>query len=89
MAELRGNENQLRFCFPSSPRPTEPAVSTHSLPGVELPDAFLGTPITKLSQKCSRYSRSNDFIFQKGIFYHVYTHACVYAFFVYQAFCCI
>uniref|UniRef100_A0A803WDW2 AT-hook containing transcription factor 1 n=1 Tax=Ficedula albicollis TaxID=59894 RepID=A0A803WDW2_FICAL len=28
--------------------------SAHPLPGAELPDAFLGTPITKLSQKCSR-----------------------------------
>uniref|UniRef100_A0A8C0UKM4 AT-hook containing transcription factor 1 n=1 Tax=Cyanistes caeruleus TaxID=156563 RepID=A0A8C0UKM4_CYACU len=30
------------------------SVSTHPLPAAELPDAFLGTPITKLSQKCSR-----------------------------------
>uniref|UniRef100_A0A8C3MYT9 Uncharacterized protein n=1 Tax=Geospiza parvula TaxID=87175 RepID=A0A8C3MYT9_GEOPR len=28
--------------------------STHPVPGAELPDAFLGTPITKLSQRCSR-----------------------------------
>uniref|UniRef100_A0A8C3D9V5 Uncharacterized protein n=1 Tax=Corvus moneduloides TaxID=1196302 RepID=A0A8C3D9V5_CORMO len=38
----------------NDPRTTEPAVSTHPLPAAELPDAFLGTPITKLSQKCSR-----------------------------------
>uniref|UniRef100_A0A674H531 AT-hook containing transcription factor 1 n=1 Tax=Taeniopygia guttata TaxID=59729 RepID=A0A674H531_TAEGU len=38
--------------FGNDPRTTEPAVSTH--PAAELPDAFLGTPITKLSQKCSR-----------------------------------
>ncbi|NWT12227.1 ELYS protein, partial [Vireo altiloquus] len=49
-----GNENQLHFRFPSSPRTTEPAVSTHPLSAAELPDAFLGTPVTKLSQKCSR-----------------------------------
>lgn len=64
---LGGNDNQLCFCFPSSSRTTEPTVSTHPLPAAELPDAFLGTPITKLSQKCSRYSRATDFIFQKCV----------------------
>uniref|UniRef100_A0A8C5T427 Protein ELYS n=1 Tax=Malurus cyaneus samueli TaxID=2593467 RepID=A0A8C5T427_9PASS len=44
-----GNEQKT-----NTPRITEPPVNTHPLPGAELPDAFLGTPITKLSQKCSR-----------------------------------
>ncbi|NWS27051.1 ELYS protein, partial [Polioptila caerulea] len=49
-----GNEQKKNTAQYDSPRITEPAVSTHPLPGAELPDAFLGTPITKLSQKCSR-----------------------------------
>ncbi|NXA96430.1 ELYS protein, partial [Melanocharis versteri] len=49
-----GNEQKTNISQYDSPRTTEPAVSTHPLPGAELPDAFLGTPITKLSQKCSR-----------------------------------
>ncbi|KAM4903693.1 protein ELYS-like isoform 1-T2 [Sylvia borin] len=49
-----GNEQKKNISQYDSPRTTEPAVSTHPLPGAELPDAFLGTPITKLSQKCSR-----------------------------------
>ncbi|NWR02046.1 ELYS protein, partial [Paradoxornis webbianus] len=49
-----GNEQKKNISQYVSPRPTEPAVSTHPLPAAELPDAFLGTPITKLSQKCSR-----------------------------------
>ncbi|NXM11446.1 ELYS protein, partial [Ploceus nigricollis] len=49
-----GNEQKTNISQYDSPRSTEPAVSTHPLPGAELPDAFLGTPITKLSQKCSR-----------------------------------
>uniref|UniRef100_A0A8C3UY82 AT-hook containing transcription factor 1 n=1 Tax=Catharus ustulatus TaxID=91951 RepID=A0A8C3UY82_CATUS len=44
-----GNEQKTNIS-----QTTEPATSTHPLPGAELPDAFLGTPITKLSQKCSR-----------------------------------
>ncbi|NWZ38697.1 ELYS protein, partial [Brachypodius atriceps] len=48
-----GNEQKKNTSQYESPRTTEPAVSTHPLPGAELPDAFLGTPITKLSQKCS------------------------------------
>ncbi|XP_039553619.1 protein ELYS [Passer montanus] len=49
-----GNEQKTNISQYDSPRTTEPAVSTHLLPSAELPDAFLGTPITKLSQKCSR-----------------------------------
>ncbi|NXN83506.1 ELYS protein, partial [Bombycilla garrulus] len=49
-----GNEQKRNTSQYDSPRITEPAVSTHPLPGAELPDAFLGTPITKLSQRCSR-----------------------------------
>uniref|UniRef100_A0A8D2QBE1 AT hook containing transcription factor 1 n=1 Tax=Zonotrichia albicollis TaxID=44394 RepID=A0A8D2QBE1_ZONAL len=49
-----GNEEKTNTSQYHSPRTTEPAVSTHPLPGTELPDAFLGTPITKLSQRCSR-----------------------------------
>ncbi|NWW78091.1 ELYS protein, partial [Climacteris rufus] len=49
-----GNEQKTNTSQYDSPRTTEPAVSTHPLPGGELSDAFLGTPITKLSQKCSR-----------------------------------
>ncbi|NWY38882.1 ELYS protein, partial [Sylvia atricapilla] len=49
-----GNEQKKNISQYDSPRTTEPAVSTHPLPGAELPDAFLGTPLTKLSQKCSR-----------------------------------
>ncbi|NXF22454.1 ELYS protein, partial [Rhodinocichla rosea] len=49
-----GNEEKTNISRYDSPRTTEPAVSTHPLPGAELPDAFLGTPITKLSQRCSR-----------------------------------
>uniref|UniRef100_U3KAU7 Uncharacterized protein n=1 Tax=Ficedula albicollis TaxID=59894 RepID=U3KAU7_FICAL len=49
-----GNEQKTSISQYDSPRTTEPAVSAHPLPGAELPDAFLGTPITKLSQKCSR-----------------------------------
>uniref|UniRef100_A0A8C9NFA3 AT hook containing transcription factor 1 n=1 Tax=Serinus canaria TaxID=9135 RepID=A0A8C9NFA3_SERCA len=46
-----GNEEKTNI---SQYHSTEPAVSTHPLPSAELPDAFLGTPITRLSQKCSR-----------------------------------
>uniref|UniRef100_A0A8U8AWF3 Uncharacterized protein n=2 Tax=Geospiza parvula TaxID=87175 RepID=A0A8U8AWF3_GEOPR len=49
-----GNEEKTNISRYDSPRTTEPAVSTHPVPGAELPDAFLGTPITKLSQRCSR-----------------------------------
>ncbi|POI26068.1 hypothetical protein CIB84_010182, partial [Bambusicola thoracicus] len=36
------------------PRVAEPPVVTRPLPDAELPDAFVGTPITKFSRKCSR-----------------------------------
>ncbi|XP_041260430.1 protein ELYS [Onychostruthus taczanowskii] len=49
-----GNEQKTNISQYDSPRTTEPVVSTHPLRGAEWPDAFLGTPITKLSQKCSR-----------------------------------
>ncbi|NXK87219.1 ELYS protein, partial [Formicarius rufipectus] len=49
-----GNEQNPNISQHESPRATEPAVITHPLPGSELPDAFLGTPVTKFSQKCSR-----------------------------------
>lgn len=55
MFGLQVNESQLHFPFNSSPRVTEPPVITHQpLPDAELPEAFIGTPITKFSQKCSR-----------------------------------
>ncbi|NXU91532.1 ELYS protein, partial [Xiphorhynchus elegans] len=49
-----GNEQKPNISQYNSPRTTEPAVVTHPLPGSELPEAFLGTPVTKFSQKCSR-----------------------------------
>ncbi|XP_071431265.1 protein ELYS-like isoform X2 [Pithys albifrons albifrons] len=49
-----GNDQNPNISQYDSPRATEPAVITHPLPGLELPDAFLGTPVTKFSQKCSR-----------------------------------
>ncbi|XP_048792526.1 protein ELYS isoform X2 [Lagopus muta] len=49
-----GNEQKTSFSQCDSPRVAEPPVITHPLPDAELPDAFVGTPITKLSQKCSR-----------------------------------
>ncbi|NXD31396.1 ELYS protein, partial [Spelaeornis formosus] len=49
-----GNEQKRNISQYDSSRITEPAVSAHPLLGADLPDAFLGTPITKLSQKCSR-----------------------------------
>ncbi|KFW85882.1 Protein ELYS [Manacus vitellinus] len=49
-----GNEQKPNISQYDSPRAAEPAVITHPLPGTELPDAFLGTPVTKFSQKCSR-----------------------------------
>ncbi|NXA14783.1 ELYS protein, partial [Sapayoa aenigma] len=49
-----GNEEKTNTSQYESPRATEPAVITHPIPVAELPDAFLGTPVTKFSQKCSR-----------------------------------
>ncbi|OPJ67400.1 hypothetical protein AV530_017092 [Patagioenas fasciata monilis] len=49
-----GNEQKPSFSHYDSRRVTEPPVLTHRLPDAELPDAFIGTPATKFSQKCSR-----------------------------------
>lgn len=48
-----GNEQKNSFAQDDSPRVTEPPVN-QPLPDAELPEAFIGTPITKFSQKCSR-----------------------------------
>ncbi|XP_057270483.1 protein ELYS-like [Pezoporus wallicus] len=47
-----GNEQKTSFLQYDSPRATEPPA--HPLPAAELPDAFVGTPVTKFSQKRSR-----------------------------------
>lgn len=60
MFGLQGNESQLQFPFHSSPRATEPPVIRRPLPDAEWPDAFVGTPATQFSPKCSRYSRSTE-----------------------------
>ncbi|KAM6324531.1 protein ELYS [Aegotheles albertisi] len=49
-----GNEQKTRFSQYDSPRATEPPVITHPFPDAELRDAFVGTPVTKFSRKCSR-----------------------------------
>ncbi|NXD17212.1 ELYS protein, partial [Nothocercus nigrocapillus] len=49
-----GNEQKNNFSQYDSPRITEPPVIAPPFPDVELPDAFVGTPVTKFSQKCSR-----------------------------------
>ncbi|KFV93553.1 Protein ELYS, partial [Eurypyga helias] len=49
-----GNEDQLHFPFNFSPRAAAPSATTHPLPEAELRNAFVGTPVTKLSQKRSR-----------------------------------
>ncbi|XP_072713835.1 protein ELYS-like [Ciconia boyciana] len=49
-----GNEQKVSFSQYDSPRVTEPPVIPHPLPDAELHDAFLGTPVTKFSRKCSR-----------------------------------
>ncbi|XP_032299449.1 protein ELYS isoform X2 [Coturnix japonica] len=49
-----GNEQKSSISQHDSPRVAEPPVITHPLPDAELPDAFVGTPITKFSRKCSR-----------------------------------
>uniref|UniRef100_A0A8D0FV95 AT-hook containing transcription factor 1 n=1 Tax=Strix occidentalis caurina TaxID=311401 RepID=A0A8D0FV95_STROC len=58
IGEVWGNESQLHFPFHYSPRVTEPSVVPRPLPDAELRSAFVGTPVTKFSQKYSRYSRS-------------------------------
>ncbi|XP_065536193.1 protein ELYS-like [Lathamus discolor] len=47
-----GNEQKTGFLQYDSPRATEPPAPP--LPAAELPDAFVGTPVTKFSQKRSR-----------------------------------
>ncbi|NXG27301.1 ELYS protein, partial [Dromaius novaehollandiae] len=49
-----GNEQKNSFSQYDSPRITEPPVITLPLPDAELPDAFVGTPVTRFSQRCSR-----------------------------------
>ncbi|NXA56228.1 ELYS protein, partial [Nothocercus julius] len=49
-----GNEKKNSFSQYDCPRIAEPPVIAPPLPDVELPDAFVGTPVTKFSQKCSR-----------------------------------
>ncbi|KAM7118023.1 LOW QUALITY PROTEIN: protein ELYS-like [Ciconia maguari] len=49
-----GNEQKASFSQCDSPRVTEPPVIPHPLPDAELHDAFLGTPVTRFSRKCSR-----------------------------------
>ncbi|NWW49966.1 ELYS protein, partial [Pedionomus torquatus] len=52
----RGNEQRTGFSqgCSSGPQTTEPPSTRHPLPDVELLNAFVGTPVTKSSQKCSR-----------------------------------
>ncbi|KAM6207601.1 protein ELYS [Sarcoramphus papa] len=55
IGEVRvGNEQKTSFSQCESPRATEPPVITRPLPDAELPDAFVGTPVTQFSPKCSR-----------------------------------
>ncbi|NWX08512.1 ELYS protein, partial [Caloenas nicobarica] len=49
-----GIEQKSSFSQYNSPRVTKPPVLTHHLPDAELSDVFVGTPVTKFSQKCSR-----------------------------------
>ncbi|NXJ12160.1 ELYS protein, partial [Odontophorus gujanensis] len=46
--------NEQKTSFSQCDRVEEPPVITHPLPDAEVPDAFVGTPITKFSRKCSR-----------------------------------
>ncbi|KAM9273242.1 protein ELYS isoform 1-T1 [Cariama cristata] len=56
IGELRvGNEQKTSFSHRDSPGVTEPPViEPHPLRDAERPDAFIGTPVTGLSRKCSR-----------------------------------
>ncbi|XP_074077012.1 protein ELYS [Macrotis lagotis] len=49
-----GNELKNNLSPYSSPKIEEPSPVVYSLPDTELPDAFVGTPITKASEKISR-----------------------------------
>ncbi|KAM6271506.1 protein ELYS-like isoform 2-T2 [Spheniscus humboldti] len=55
IGEVRvGHEQKTSLSQYDSPRVTEPPGATHPLPDAELRDAFVGPPVTKSSQKCSR-----------------------------------
>ncbi|XP_010165768.1 protein ELYS-like, partial [Antrostomus carolinensis] len=49
-----GNEQQTSCSEYNRPRATEPPVITQPLPDAELRTAFVGTPVTHFSLKCSR-----------------------------------
>ncbi|NXX47548.1 ELYS protein, partial [Tricholaema leucomelas] len=49
-----GSEQKSSVSRYNSPRATEPPVLPRPLPDAELRDAFVGTPVTKSAQKCSR-----------------------------------
>ncbi|XP_069708633.1 protein ELYS-like isoform X2 [Phaenicophaeus curvirostris] len=49
-----GNESKTGFSRCDSPRATKPPDIEQPFPDTELRDAFVGTPVTKFSQKCSR-----------------------------------
>ncbi|XP_076190353.1 protein ELYS-like isoform X2 [Aptenodytes patagonicus] len=49
-----GHEQKTSLSQYDSPRVTEPPGTMRPLPDAELPDAFVGTPVAKFSQKCSR-----------------------------------
>ncbi|NXV73281.1 ELYS protein, partial [Atlantisia rogersi] len=49
-----GNERKVRISQHDSPGATEPPTRACSLPDAELPDAFVGTPVSRLAQKSSR-----------------------------------
>ncbi|OXB80303.1 UNVERIFIED_CONTAM: hypothetical protein H355_013701 [Colinus virginianus] len=46
--------NEQKTSFSQCDRVAEPPVTTHPLPDAEVPDAFVGTPVTKFSRKCPR-----------------------------------
>ncbi|NXN39055.1 ELYS protein, partial [Rhinoptilus africanus] len=48
------NEQEASFSQVDRPRAAEPSAITRLLPDAELGDAFVGTPVTKSSRKCSR-----------------------------------
>jgi len=48
------HNQKLNFYFLCSPKVEEPSPVAYSLPDPELPEAFVGTPITKASQRISR-----------------------------------
>ncbi|NXN34676.1 ELYS protein, partial [Nycticryphes semicollaris] len=50
----RGNEQKPSFSPSDRPQTTEPPATKHPPADAELHNAFVGTPVTKSSQKCSR-----------------------------------